>query len=194
MSLFLAQLVRTARDRDSNDWMNILFLVVVAFLYAVGGLIKKVKDQKITFGEKQQPSPRQPSQKPPARPKPQQIQPKPAPQRSTARRYQGPAARPVPAQSVSSFRPAIPMQPQPLDVEPQITSNFTKSIEKVQDDVKVEALSEPNTFDTEDTGFVFEGAVQFASSDDLRRAVIYYEVFGSPIAFRKSQGPPACNL
>jgi len=86
------------------------------------------------------------------------------------------------------------MQPQPLDVEPQITSNFTKSIEKVQDDVKVEALSEPNTFDTEDTGFVFEGAVQFASSDDLRRAVIYYEVFGSPIAFRKSQGPPACNL
>ncbi len=193
MSLFLAQLALAARDHDSNNWMNILFLVVVAILYAVGGLIKKVKDQKITFGEKRQPSPQQPSQKPPARPKPQQIQPKPAPQRSTARQYQVPAERPLPAQYIPAFQPTIPIQPQPLDVEPQLTANFTKSIKNLKDDVRLEPISVPNTFDTEDTAFVFEGAAQFATSDDLRRAVIYYEVFGSPIALRPSQGPPGCN-
>ncbi len=194
MSPFLSQLVPAARDGD--DWMNILFLVVVAVLYVVAGLVKKVKDRKITFDDKPQPSARRSSQRQPTRPKLRKAQAEPGPQRPASLVNQLRAGRALPARPKSAVQPAVPIQPQSPYVKSQLTAEFTKSIKDLKDHVKLEPMSLTKTveFEVEDTSFVYEGLAEFATADDLRRAVIYYEVFGSPIALRQSQGPPGCNI
>ena len=45
MNYFLAQTIVVAQDREVRDWTNILFIVVVAALWAIGGIIKARKSK-----------------------------------------------------------------------------------------------------------------------------------------------------
>ena len=85
-----------ARNNDLEPWMNILFLVVLAVVWAIGGFIKA--KTRAPEDEDDQQAPRKPGQKPPARGR--------GLQEMLLRQLYGPAR---PAQTtISSQRPTAP--------------------------------------------------------------------------------------
>jgi len=186
MTSIIIQAVVLAQDRKGNDWMNILFFIFIAIAYAVMGLVKKAREQKITF-EKEGENPPPPRQQRPAHgPAVRQV-PSPA-QRLAARLRPGPRLEvrprpPQPAPTRQLLRPKAPAVP---------AKGLTEmAAESVMRKLPTIELQKAATAEPIDAGFVWPAT--FDELPQLQKAFVWHEVFGKPVTFRASQGPPGLS-
>ena len=190
VSGYLIQMVLGAGGDDVDEWTNILFVVVIAVFWLVGSLLKakanKAKQEKeeqpeggrvaakrpyekmqrlVARALQAQPQPQiQPAQEKIGRPKP--IAQKPA----VKRREVQPQAVRAPAVSEIQME-AIGEPIEELEKLKAVPMGLA-SEETEQPSAAVEEMLEKPLFD-------------FDNVDELRRAILHYEILGKPLSLRK---------
>jgi hypothetical protein len=181
MESYLAQLVLAARSDDVEKWSNILLVVVLAVFWAVAGLIKAKKTQQ--QGEEEQLG-RTPGHK--LAPALGDLRKK-LLQQSARPRLAGPVPgarhRPQARQRLLTAVGTQPAAGSGLGAEPQAPPEpVNKPIEKLHD-YRPSAAEKP-------PGPEFSPAFLPAYDDpeQLRRAILHYEILGKPLALRDPGG------
>ncbi|MHC4425973.1 MAG: hypothetical protein ACYSYV_07755 [Planctomycetota bacterium] len=202
MSDLLAQII-VARSEDGESWMNVLVVVVLAAFWIIGGIVKA--RTKKPEGQDEEQLPRTPVRRPPARsmgpreqllsrphrpPGPaQRPQHRPGTQqaratfadlRAAARKFaaeaeqafQVPTAEPTPAPKQAVPRPQVQPDIQELP-------EFAKKPVKGLDDKR---LARPARLAPAE--YLSELGLDFADPDELRRAILHYEILGKPLSLR----------
>ena len=173
MDYFLAQTILAARNRDVDDWTNILFIVVVGLFWLVGGILK-TKTSKTKAEEEQ------PARKPPERPRRVQRQYPQQPGRAVGpapRREYEPQVR-QPARKIVRPQPAAQRFAAETKEAVQL-STLEVGIEKPQPGIPAELRR---------TRYLSEILLDYADPGDLRRAILHYEILGKPLSLREPPG------
>ena len=206
----LAQIIVIARGDEG--WMNILVLVVLAAVYGLGALIKakgkqsedQAKEQQTRkpqrkpstggrgileqiFREIQQAAEGKPTQE--TRPSGQATRQQTARPQAAARKYAAQTKQKKHVQPISS--PAKPKLSKPI---PQIQTDFEKLSEL---DTVTQSLPEYTTnvaglagkperipAHVTDSMYLSEVLSDYEDPDDLKRAILHYEILGKPLALR----------
>ena len=198
MDDLLLQIILARRNDDAEGWMNILIVVVLAVFWAIGGIIKAKakKDEQL---------PGKPARKPPVhsrearehmlnrlqRPagsaKDQSQQPRPA-ARQPRMKYLQAAVRKFAVEAEQAFQsktkePTPELEP-PLK-EPQIkaervelTKPIAKTVKGPQDKQDFEPAIMP------ESEYLSELLTDYADPEELRRAILHYEILGRPLSLR----------
>lgn len=184
MNNLLAQIVLAAGNNGAG-WLQILVFVVVAAVYALGSILK-ARANKLEEGDEEQ-LPGKPTQKPldgvrgiqprrPAGPAPgRQYRPQTQPPHRKVARPQ-PVARKFPAKK---DRWAI----EPLALEP---------LEKESKELISKPLEDKDTAiraKTPQAKYFAEALLDYADPDEIRRAILHYEILGKPLSLR----PPSAD-
>lgn len=186
MNEFLTQII-LARNDDVENWMNILFVVIIAVFWALGAFLKaRARNVKEESEEPQ-------SDKPARR----------RPKTSTGLRKEffkqlgfshpaGPGSGRQYRRQIEQLRRRI-TRPRPTSISigtekkpiavpseekhPKLTSEPSIDIE-LKDKETVTHRETPGA------AFVFESLLDFTDTDDLRRAILHYEILGKPLSLR----------
>jgi hypothetical protein len=166
-----------AQREDFDNWINILFVVILAIFWLVGGLVKAMSKNRQQPDTKSQPKPlmrskdfrQSRSHKPP--PVPSTVRPTSQPQ---PRKHSKVGTRPRPV----SHKPVVNLAAQPeypskamfID-QPDLSKSPTLMQKPRSEAVSLQFLDLYNP-------------------QELRRAVIHYEIFGKPLALRGPYSPP----
>ena len=207
MSELLAQIIPLAQKDNVDSWMNILFVVVLAVFWIVGGIIKANKNKR--EGRQEEQTPLKPAHKPPARskglleqifeqarahvesaqdrpsrPSPQQPSTKLAAIRSAAQKYaaqveqaaQLKTTKPTPEPELPPPEPHI--QPDIRDL-PEYTDKAVKKLQAKHVSVPAEIT---------ESRHLSEILSDYSDPDELRRAILHYEILGRPLSLRDPSG------
>lgn len=204
---FLEQLVLSARRSRDNGWGNIVFIVAVAIFWLISAIFKSMarKDEAEKTGEKQLSG--KPGSKPVAGTKKegpfQQIRraieaevqkQKQLQAQQTQRKVvrPQPAARKVAATTdriarIPATRPSVKAKltrPTP-QVGPEIQElpEFTDKVVKNLKDKGISTQSE-----IPQTKQLVEILSDYSDPEELRRAILHYEILGKPLALRSNTG------
>jgi hypothetical protein len=207
MNDFLEQLVLASRrSRDMKGWGNIVFIVALAIFWLISAIFKSMsrKEEEKT-GEKQLTS--KPGRKPVVGTKKEgpfqqirrAIEAEVQKQRQLqARQAQRKVIRPQPAARKvvpSTERIArIPATKQALEAElarptPQVGSEIQELPEftdKVVKNLKDKGISTPS--EIPQTKQLVEILADYSDPEELRRAILHYEILGRPLALRDISG------
>ena len=203
MSEFLAQLILARRNDDAEGWMNILIVIVLAVFWAIGGIIK-AKAKKPGGRDEQLPGKtvRKPPvhsreareqmlnrlQRPAGFAKDQSQQP-----RHVARQPRmkfadlQAAVRKFAVEAEQAFqvntREPTPELEQTL-TEPQIKAERAelKPISKTVKGLQDKRVSEPAQMP--ESEYLSEILTDYADPEELRRAILHYEILGKPLSLR----------
>jgi len=224
MKELLAQVIFAAQGRDPNGWMNILVIVIVAVVYALGAILKATKGKKL-LGQGEEEQGRKPARKPeggrgvleqfvreirglaeptqdresrsPAQPAPKKVaRPQPA---AAVRKYAAeakPPPRPKPiTPPVKPERPGLELSIPAPQVQPefeeipelgtsiQALPDFTsKSVEELVG----KGVDMPAEF--VESRYLSEVLAYFTDPEDLRMAILHYEILGRPLSLRDPSG------
>ena len=183
MNHCLAQTIYLARNGDAEGWMNILFVVILAVFYAVGGIVKAKSNKSEQEDEDRQPAPK-------PRFKPTQQTAHRQPQRPVARTAAQQAPIPPARIKAQSREPQL-VQPTEFLQDGKLshlqfdTEKSQKSFTKPLKELEVgQALTQPRKIQPR-TIIVEEPLVRFDNSDELKKAILHYEILGTPLALRK---------
>lgn len=218
MNDLLAQMFFTARNRDVEGWMDMLVLVIVAVVYALGSIIKaKGKKQ----GEQPQQQPRKPARQPatsrksileqfvkeiqnfaqakqePAR----QSQPAVEPQlkkttrsQATMRKYavetkqasRAQTGKPliktdlsIPSPKIKPDFEEIPELGTSIQSLPEFTGKAVKGLAGKPESLAEEAV---------ESKYLSEVISDYTDPDELKRAILHYEILGRPLSLRDPSG------
>jgi hypothetical protein len=205
MNYFLAQIIPAVQNRDVEDWTNILFIVVVAVLWAIGGIIK-ARANKTKLEEDEEESARKPTERErgvqkqlferprrPASPAPRKLY---QPQvQQPSRKAVGPrlavqkfvteakeAVEPV-LESLEVPKPKLSVPIPQVQAKLQEVPDFTsKAIEKLKHKYASTAAETPQA------KYLSEILLDYSDPDELRRAILHYEILGTPWALREPTG------
>jgi len=205
-----------ARGDDIDGWMNILVLVIVAVVYALGAIIK-AKGKKSQEGTKSQLQ-RKPARKPATSGRSlleqfiREIQGSARPEQARESRPATPpagrkTAHPQPAvrkftaepKQVSQFQPIKPPAKPKLSIPAsQVQPDFEELPELV---TEIQALPEFTSKTVEglvgkrkdmpevpDSKYLSEVLADFTDPEDLRMAILHYEILGRPLSLRDPSG------
>jgi len=222
MDDLLLQIILARRNDDAESWMNILFVVVLAVVWAIGGIIKAKANKSETRSEDN--LSRKPARKPPVhsreareqmlkrlqrpagsaqgqhqlpRPTAQKPRMKFADLRAAARKLateveqatQPQAIKTIPEQELQLPKPQIQPEiqassstrgPGPtLSVAalPKFTGNGIKGLEDKQVPVPLKVP---------EVEYLSELLLDYADPEELRRAILHYEILGRPLSLRDS--------
>ena len=209
MNSFLAQLILARRSEDADKWMNILFVVVLAVFWALGGILKAraKKTQDGAAGK----SPRRPVRQPPAqsrtareqllrqagppvgqaerrpyRPGLGQARTRLAELRAAAQKFAAEAEqafRVQMQQPAQEARPAMhrpTSRPEPRDLLESLAKLPTATASQPEN------LPPPEE-ETLPCEYLSELLAAYADPDHLRRAILHYEILGKPLSLRDPQ-------
>ena len=204
MSELLAQIILAGRSDDAEGWMNILFVVVLAIFWAIGGIVKAKAKKTGAPGEQ---LPGKPARKPPLhgreareqmlrqlqRPadsaQGQSQQPRPAAQKPRMRFADLQAAvRKFAVEAEQAFQPQSGKKTpelKPVITEPQKstrTAEFTEPIGKTGKKMQDTLVSEPA--EIPEPEHLSELLLDYANPEELRRAILHYEILGKPLSRR----------
>ena len=206
MNDLLLQIILARRNDDVESWMNILFIVVLAIFWLIGGIIK-AKANKSQTGSKDN-LPRKPVRKPPIHSREareqmlkrlerpvdsaaqvQRQQPRPATQKPRMKFADLQAAvRKFAVEAEKAFeadvKKPVPKHDQPLPVQ-QIKAEKPKLAEPIM--TAIEELPEKQDTESEqirESEYLSEILIDYADPDDLRRAILHYEILGKPLSLR----------
>jgi hypothetical protein len=207
MNLFSAQLILAEFGQETENWTNILYIVVLAVFWIVGGIIKATRNKPgqpqrrpvptksgrpsvarptKTVGPGQPRTGQQPAQKAPAKP------------RSRLERLAAEfekALEPYISDTTSKPKP----HPQPKARKPVVISPKIPSSQKPMDlprnvlvdrkdvgpePLLIEPLIEP-LIETPEPELP-ELVLDCTDPDELTKAILYYEILGPPLSFRES--------
>ncbi len=208
MNELLAQIMLAARSKDTKGWGNILFIVGLAVFWVIGGILKarankKQKDEeqltrkpgfklperagarehkaveKTPYEQVQRPAGRTPYRREPQ----PQIEP---PRRKIAR------PEPFVQKFVTKKEQAIPLGTIELLEEPELSvptaqlehkfeelPDFTGKAVKELEDMRVAIPAE-----TSQRKYLAEILLDYADPEDLKRAILHYEILGKPLSLR----------
>jgi len=202
MNDLLLQIILARRNDDAESWTNILFVVVLAVFWLVAGIIK-AKAKKPGGRDDQLPG--KPVRKPPLHSREareqmlrrldrpadsaQSQQPRPATQKHRMNFADLQAAvRKFAVEAEKAFQAdtgePVP-KPKPPLTEPQIkaeklepTEPMTTTIKGFQD----KRASEPAQIP--ESEYLSEILTDYSDPDELRRAILHYEILGKPLSLR----------
>jgi hypothetical protein len=207
MSELLAHIIPLARKDDVDSWMNILFVVVLAVFWIVGGIIKAKKNKPKAQDDEQLPlkpahrpparskslleqfleqarGPVKPAQRRPSRPGVQQPTSKLAALRSVAQKY---AAEVEQAARLQTTKPTP--EPELSPPEPHIQPDIRELPEFTDKAVKkLQAKRVPIPAEIADSRHLSEILSDYSDPDELRRAILHYEILGKPLSLRYPSG------
>jgi len=208
MNNLLVQTILIARNEDVESWMNILVVVVLAVFWALGGIIKA---RKIAQSRQKEQLARKPVRRPPVprsglaeqlvkehrpagrverqpyRPGVQEARTKLAEWRAAARKFAEEAEQAFRAQTAE---PA----PEPPQVLPKPRTGFVAAYvsESPQFASKPSITPEyqpaPGTPEQPPQEYLTELLADYADSDQLRKAILHYEILGRPLSLREPGG------
>lgn len=208
MNTFLAQLILARRSEDAEKWMNILFVVVLAVFWALGGILK-ARAGKARRGDAGK-SPRRPVRQPPAqlrtareqllrqagppvgqaerppyRPGLGQARTRLAELRAAAQKFAAEAEQAFrvqieqPAQEVPPAMHRPTSRPEPRDL--------LESFAKLPTATASQPENLPPPEETLPSEYLSELLSAYADPDHLRRAILHYEILGKPLSLRDPQ-------
>ncbi len=211
MNYSLAQIILAARSRDPDGWMNILVLVIIAAVYGLGTIIKAKgkKSQEQVDEELSRKPARKPStgsrgvleqffnevrglaeptqgreHRPAGQPARQKIaRPQPAVRKYAAQAKQ--AGRVQPRTQPAKYKLSIPVPQVQPDFEeiPELGTSIealpeftTKTVEGLVGKGKGMADEVPKS------KYLSEVLLDYADPDELRTAILHYEILGRPLS------------
>jgi hypothetical protein len=162
---FLLQIILAARRYDEDSgWMQLLVFVIMAVFWALGSIIKARKSKKTEFEEEEE----QPEEAFSERMQQMSRQMGPQQKKSV---YPGPAIK-------RDFAKAekIPLSVSLKDYKESVTKSLTETEKKAErPDISSERPQPPAGIDF---------APNLEDPENLKRAVVYYEVLGKPLSLR----------
>ena len=204
MSELLAQIILARRSDDAENWMSILVFVVLAVIWAIGGIVKAKANKA---GGRDEQLPDKPVRKPPLhsreareqmlkqlqRPaesaQDQGQQPRPAAQQPRMRFADLQAAvRKFAVEAEQAFQPQSGKKTpvlKPVLTEPQNppkTAEFTEPIGETGKKLKNKLVSQPAQMP--ESEYLSELLMDYADPEELRRAILHYEILGKPLSLR----------
>lgn len=204
MDDLLLQLIPAGRSDDAEGWMNILIVVVLAVFWAIGGIIK-AKAKKPGGPDEQLPGKavRKPPvhsreareqmlsrlQRPAGSAQGQRQQPRPAAEKPRMKFADLQAAvRKFAVEAEQAFQPQSG-KPTPV-LKPVLTEpqNPPKTVELMETTVKTakrpqdKLVSEPEQMP--ESEYLSELLTDYADPEQLRRAILHYEILGRPLSLR----------
>lgn len=216
MNYLLAQMTLASRGDDVEGWMNILFVVILAVFWAVAGIVKAKARKSQPEDEGESPSqparrrpargsslreqllkqfygPAEPTQREPSSPGPQQPGTRAAGPRPAEPAYAAELERAVPECKAEPQRIDLLAAAQPLSelesllpdtqAQPEIGTlpDFAGNIGVHLPDKGARAPAElPQAED------LAEILLDYADPEELRRAILHYEILGRPLSLRDS--------
>ncbi|MFH1717790.1 MAG: hypothetical protein ABIF19_10590 [Planctomycetota bacterium] len=196
MNVFLAQFVLARRNDEAEGWTNLLFVIVVAVFWALGGILK-ARANKPEHKDQTQ-SQRKLVRRPPAhgvqswRQSTERTQPR---QATPAQRPQYRPASKTPAVETVAAHPLL--RTLAAQIERAAGRMFVPSPEPElpspkQPQPAAKAAARPA--DKHPAGQVITVPAEYPPAllldhmhpDDLRRAILYYEILGKPVSLRDS--------
>jgi len=193
MNVFLAQILLARRSHDAEGWMNLLFVIVVAVFWVLGGIFK-AKSNK-TAGKERTGPPRRPVRRPQAR----GLQ-------ASRRAGERLGPRPATASQRPQYRPASKTPAGETAFSHPLFRNLAAQIERAtgikiptempkpqapkkppaEKPVPVVEAVRPLQTQKPVAAEEFPIALLLDTShpDELRRAILYYEILGKPISLR----------
>ncbi len=194
MSCFWRHIILAARDME--EWMNILFFVAIAAFYAIGSALKAKASKSAKQKKAAERQGVRPSAKGPVRPA---VKKAPPPAAIKKPQYPQPPRRPVARPRPVMPKPILrkaPVAPQPVKPpavagpSPSVPSLETKLKrlrklpKKTLGELEVGELGLAPHKKEKDRLAVEQPLLALDDPDALRRAIIYYEILGKPVAMR----------
>ena len=210
MNYLLSQIILAARRRDTKGWGNILFIVVLAVFWVIGGILKarankKQKDEEqltrkpglapsertgVREHKAVEKTPYEQVQRPTARtPYIKETQPQIQPPRRRIARLQHAVqqfaikikeAQAMPPETIELLEePKLPPPTPQVKPDFQEPPEFTGKAVKELGDMRVGMPAE-----TARAKYLAEILLDYADPDDLRRAILHYEILGRPLSLR----------
>jgi hypothetical protein len=204
MDYLLLQIILARRNDDAESWMNILFVIVLAIFWLIGGVIKAKANKPGAQDEK---TPLKPVRKPPVHSREareqmlrrlqrpagstqgQDQKPQPATQQPRMKFADLQAAvRKFAVEAEQAFQPQSGKSTPELEpalTEPQIKAERVKVTEPVSKTVKGlkdKQVSEPEQMPEPE--YLSELLTDYADPEELRRAILHYEILGKPLSMR----------
>ena len=173
----LSQITILARNNDDDGgWVQLLIFLVMAVFWVVGGILKAKANRASTEDGQQGPKPAQkpPQARPTARVRPlAQLQPQ-KPQIAVRK-------EPVAQRFAAAQKAYEPKLEGPIEIIPKS--------EKI---TQLDLIRSPAAKATkpQDTKSILE----LKDSDDLRKAILHYEILGKPLALRGPEGQAWWNV
>ena len=209
MNEFLSQIIMSARRRGP-DWSNIIFIVFLAIFWAVGGILKAKKKAQNKKADAQGLGPKpgsKPAEGTKAKPKGpfQQIRAAIEAELQKQRELQQQAqqarrkvVRPQPAVRKIAIKPKRSTGIH--TIEPMEETRLPSAIAEVQP--KLEKLPEYTTKTVQSVGakrigtaaqvpqtrHLAEILTDYSDPDELKRAILHYEILGRPLSLRDPSG------
>ncbi len=205
MIVLLAQIVLAQRNEDIDGWMNILVVVMLAVFWALGGIIKA---RKSTQSQQKRPLAHKPARRPagqiptsrdqllkgsdrnavsaerrPARSGVQEARTKLAEWRAAARKFADEAEQAFRAQMETAKPPELPPQVSRRPKSP-FAAYETPQV-AVKPSIALEEQPAPETPEQSTEEYLSELVADYSDSDQLRRAILHYEILGRPLALRE---------
>jgi hypothetical protein len=205
MSNFLAQTIVAASD-DAEKWMNVMFVVVLALFWLVGGIAKARANKRRAQIEQ---SPQKPARKPPlhsAEAREQMLSRLQRPAGSAQSREQQPlpTAR-KPRMKLADLQAAVRRLAVEAEQADQVkTGKFDPELEEILTEPKIKIekveLAEPmdkivmglqDTKPSEsaqipESEYLSELLIDYSDPEDIKRAILHYEILGRPLSLRDS--------
>ena len=204
MSKLLAQLILARRSDDAENWMSILVFVILAIIWAIGSIVKAKANKA---GGQDEQSPAKPVRKPPLhsreareqmlkqleRPagsaQDQGKQPRPAAKQPRMRFADLQAAvRKFAVEAEQSFQAQsgkkTPVS-KPVLTEPQNPPRNVELLEPIGKTIK--GLQDKRAYELEEmpeSEYLSELLSNYANPEELRRAILHYEILGKPLSLR----------
>jgi hypothetical protein len=203
MNALLAQLIISARNNDIEGWMNILIVVIIAIFWAIGGIIK-AKSQKAHTEQEEQPTG-----------KPVHKWPHSAKELKKRSIFETPRTRTVGSGPIRQYRrqveklrrkinhprptasgivddkTAMPItlaqafkEPKYSKVKPDIQPINEEHKEKEFEGELIKDFS-LSSAGKDKLEIPFESLLDYTNPDELRRAILHYEILGKPLSLRR---------
>jgi hypothetical protein len=206
MSNLLAQTILAAGSDDTERWMNIMFVVVLALFWLVGGIVKARANKR---GAQIEQSPRKPVRKPPlhsAEAREQMLSRLQRPAGSAqSRQQQSLPAASKPRMKLADLQAAVRRLAVEAEQADQVkTGKFDPELEAILTEPKINIekveLAEPmdkivmglqdtkpsEAAQTPTLEYLSELLTDYSDPEELRRAILHYETLGKPLSLRDS--------
>ena len=203
MNALLESIFLAARNIDVEGWMDILVLVIIAVVYGIGSIIK-AKGRKLE-GQTEEQLPRKPIRRQPAQSKGvrEQLQKQPPrPVRPTQPQQYHPVVQQPRAKATVS-RPTAGISTSQAeknellgDILPTLELDLTSQQPQIQPDIqklpeftseaieKLEDKRVPLPTQVTPSEYLSELLLDYADPEELRRAILHYEILGKPLSLR----------
>ena len=182
MNYCLAQIVLAARSDDAEGWMNTLVVVLLVVFWAIGGILKaRAKKTKIEDEDEYSEGPLKPA----ARPSTAKAVYPPSRSASAERgmyKARGVAVQRPQPRRIQAGAEALAVEIGPRPAEPTVAVRKGRGPETAVAKVTSEWAKKPVSAPEEPT---IEPLLSAEEPDELRRAILHYEILGKPLSLRE---------